>query len=357
MSLVQQPSEHLLEQARMHLPALQKLEKLLEARSRARRNALPEYADFPTVRNTVKAFVDHIEDYDPDRLSKSYHYMGDPPIKVVDDRHVSILRMGELDSHQPLTTMVMTLACESAGKWFADRNIPACFSGSTTQPGSPLSALNTSSATDTGRALPLHKSSAEPVPHAWLDTTTYLQFTSPIRRFRDLLAQWQADSYLRAVADGLIKPGDGAEKIQLSLSRQMVEDFILEEQNFRRVSHTMKSDHHWTFRALFRAFHFKEAQLPETWDVLIIRRVKPESDRHEDDTGVRGWLRPFNLSVRLLKSPEGWEKLARPSSYMPVKLELVDLALGVVFCRPVGGPSDTPHHTGPIQIGPKAVSS
>ncbi|KAK5276742.1 3'-5' RNA exonuclease complex component [Exophiala xenobiotica] len=183
-----------------------------------------------------------------------------------------------------------------------------------------------------------------------------MQFTSPIRRFRDLLAQWQANSYLRAVADGLIKPGDDAGKIQLSLSRQMVEQFILEEENFRRVRPMIKGDHHWAFRALFRAFHFKEAQLPETWDVMIVRRVQP-GQRHEDDTGVRGWLRPFNLSVRLLKSPEGWEKSARPSSYMPVKLELVDLALGVVFCRPVGGPSDTPHHNGPFQIVPKAVSS
>ncbi len=353
----QPPPEHLLEQARMHLPTLQKLEKLLEARARARRNALPEYANFPTLRNALKASVYNVESYNPDRLSKSYHYMGDPTIKIVDDRYVSMLRLSEMDRHHALTTMVMILACESAGKWFADRNIPACFSGATTQPGSPLSVLNKSDATDTGRALPLLKTSAEPIPHAWLDTAAYLQFTSPIRRFRDLLAQWQADSYIRAVADGLIKPGDDVEKIQLPLSRQMVEDFILEEQNFRRVGPTIKSDHHWTFRALFRAFHFKEAQLPETWDVMIIRRVKPESSRHEDDTGVRGWLRPFNLSVRLLKSPEGWEKLARPSSYMPVKLELVDLALGVVFCRPVGGPSDTPHHTDPIQIGPKAVSS
>ncbi|KAK5197785.1 3'-5' RNA exonuclease complex component [Exophiala xenobiotica] len=356
MTPVELPSEDVLAQARMHLPTLQKLEKLLEARSKARRNALPEYADFPTVRNALKASVYNVEDYDPDRLSKSYHYMGDPTIKVVDDRHVSILRLSELDRYHALTTMVMTLACESAGKWFADRNIPACFSGSTTQPGSPLSVLNNSDASDTGRGLPLLKTSAAPLPHVWLDTNTYMQFTSPIRRFRDLLAQWQANSYLRAVADGLIKPGDDAGKIQLSLSRQMVEQFILEEENFRRVRPMIKGDHHWAFRALFRAFHFKEAQLPETWDVMIVRRVQP-GQRHEDDTGVRGWLRPFNLSVRLLKSPEGWEKSARPSSYMPVKLELVDLALGVVFCRPVGGPSDTPHHNGPFQIVPKAVSS
>lgn len=353
---VQDVPEEALKGARRHLLVLQKLDGLLKARIKARRREVPEFANWSMDMFNMNAWVSNVEDYNPNRLFQSYHYLGDPAIRCVTNRTPLSVPYSELENFESLTTMAMNLAAESAGKWFADRNIPACFNGSSTQPGFPLSKLNTMGARER-KLLPITRVSSSPIPHVYMDVKTYLRFTSPIRRFDDLLAQWQADAYLRAEADGLLQPGEDANKITLPFSRAVVDEYVTNEVNRVRALTLIVSKlptSNWTLRALFRAFHFKEAVLPEVWDFRVYNRAARTTD--PDDTGIRGGLIPFHVGAKILKSAEAWETSATRGSYLPVKIELVDLDAMLVICRPIGPPSDTLHCTDPIGITPRQTA-
>ncbi|KAL6253060.1 3'-5' RNA exonuclease complex component [Rhinocladiella similis] len=341
-----------------HRPTLLKLEELVVARIRARRREVSEYIDLEVLRPNLRTTVHYVEKYDPGRLFKSYRYVGDPAITVTHPHDLEISRTTKNEDTWPLTAMLMQLACESAGKWFGDRDIPAYFAGSSPQPGAPLSMLKKTGVFDLERRLPDHINSASPVPHVYLDVASYVQCTSPLRRYTDLCVWWQADAYLRAVANGLIGAGDSAKNIELPFKRSDIEASFVDMARFQRAELTLARVplYVWAVRALFRAFHFKEVKLPEIWDVVVVNRESPSTGVREDDTGIRGWLHPFRIPMWLLKSPEGWEKLVRPGSYMPVKLELVDLSSGTVYCKPVGSPRDTPYHSEPLQIAPDGLS-
>ncbi|EXJ83438.1 hypothetical protein A1O1_07061 [Capronia coronata CBS 617.96] len=350
-------SEQKLQAAREHQSTLQKLQELMLARCQARRRAVPEYANWYITQNDSNAKTSYVEEYSPERLYRSYHYQGDPVIKCIAPRTFEPVRLGEVETMSNLTSLVMTLAAESAAKWFGDRGIPAFFTGSLTQPGFPLSKLNSMDMQENKRP-PLGTYSSTPVPHVFLNTSAYLRVTSPIRRFTDILAHWQADAYLRAEASGLVKPGLDASKLELPYSKEMMDEYIsTDAEKLRSLPYkVMRSPKiHWALRALFRAFHFKESELPTVWDlkVLTLHNV----GKTGEDTGLRGQLLPFQLPTKLLESPEGWEKKARRNSFLPVKIELVDLDEMWVYCRAVGPPSDTYNFKDPIRIVPKRVGT
>ncbi|KAL2401540.1 hypothetical protein ABEF93_006963 [Exophiala dermatitidis] len=347
-----------LEHAREHQSTIQKLHELMLARSEARRRAVPEYANWLITQNETDVKTSFVEQYYPERLYRSYHYQGDPLIKCVAPRVVEPIRLGEWEHSANLTTLVMTLAAESAAKWFADRGIPAFFSGSLTQPGFPLSKLNTMDVQENKRPA-LGTYSSTPIPHVFLNTSSYLRVTSPIRRFTDTLAHWQVDAYLRAEAEGLVEAGGNASHLSLPYPKEMVDEYIeTDAEKLRsllyKVMRAPKT--RWALRALFRAFHFKEAELPEVWDLKVIT-LHDVTATTPEDSGLRGQLLPFQLPTKLLESPEGWEKKARRESYLPVKIELVDLDEMWVSCRAVGPPSDTYNFKDPIRIVPRSVAA
>ncbi|KIW19047.1 hypothetical protein PV08_03337 [Exophiala spinifera] len=352
------PTDDELQHLASHQPTLQKLEELAIARIKARRREVSEYIDLEILRPSLRTTIDYVEDYDPGRLFKSYHYVGDPAITVAHPHDLEISRTTDNEHIWPLTAMLMQLACESAGKWFGDRDIPAYFAGSSPQPGVSLSMLKNTGVFDLDRRLPRYINSASPIPHVYLDVASYVQCTSPLRRYTDLCVWWQADAYLRAVANGIIEPGESASKIELPFKRSDIEASFSDMARFQRAEVTLARVpmYTWAVRALFRAFHFKEVKLPEVWDVVVVNRETPSTGVREDDTGIRGWLHPFRIPMWLLKSPEGWEKSVRPGSFMPVKLELVDLSAGIVYCKPVGAPSGTPYHSEPLRIAPDGLS-
>lgn len=349
--------EETLQNARQHQAALRKLRDLMLARSEARRRAVPEYANWHITQNDVDTKTRYVEEYYPERLYRSYHYLGDPLIKCVAPRTFEPVRLGQVEHVANLTSLVMTLAAESAAKWFGDRRIPAFFTGSLTQPGFPMSKLNSMDIQEAKRP-PLGTYSSTPVPHVFLNTRSYLRITSPIRRFTDTLAHWQADAYLRAEAKGLVQPGADATKLGLPYSKGAVDEYIsTDAEKLRSLPYkVMRSPKiNWALRALFRAFHFKEAELPGVWDlkVLTLHSVPATGE----DTGLRGQLLPFQLPTRLLESAEGWEKRAKRNSFLPVKIELVDLDEMWVSCRAVGPPSETYNFTDPIKIVPKRAGA
>jgi hypothetical protein len=111
-----------------------------------------------------------------------------------------------------------------------------------------------------------------------------------------------------------------------------------------------------TFHALFRAFHFHEAPLPELWDVQI--RAGKDADEaqmkfggeRDDLSGVKGELMPWAVRAVLVNSDEGFEKRVRPGQYVPCRIEVVDPVAKAVFVRAVGPGSHRYTQTDPIRI-------
>jgi hypothetical protein len=197
--------------------------------------------------------------------------------------------------------------------------------------------------------LPPFQCSSTPIPHVAGNVEHYLRLTSPLRRYNDLLNQWQADAYLKAEAEN--------KEVAYPFSLRQVQDLIpffnehQMEAFFARNNETVS----WFLRALFRAFHFKEAELPEIWDVQISKVARKKYS--DDDSRIRGVLLPFKIQVKLLESPEKWEAHTKLGSYLPVKLEMVNLSEVSVSCRAVGPASDDYTVREPIRIVPKAKAS
>ncbi|KIX93207.1 uncharacterized protein Z520_11061 [Fonsecaea multimorphosa CBS 102226] len=355
---LQQATPAEIEKASANLSDLQRLEKLLLAREESRRRSVAVAPDWEVQGSlSTQSFV-HITGsrFDEDSLFRSQQYLGDPAIRITVSRYMRLNRVTEMPQHVTLTALCGDLVAESAGKWFQDRQLPAVFFGSSYAPDFPPSKLN-----NLGRGehaeYPTGKLSSTPIPHVHKSHQVHLWFSNPLRRYPDMMAHWQVDAYLRAEASRVIQPGDPDDKLQLPISKEMVEQFIVEHSPrmyewAREIARTEKR--HWITQALFRAFHFKEAELPEVWDVnvtsILTTRTRP------DDSGLRGVLLPFNVYAVILASNEGWEKGVKYRSFLPVKLELVDLVKKSVVVRAVGPPSETYTQSGSIHITPKTQS-
>ena len=110
--------------------------------------------------------------------------------------------------------------------------------------------------------------------------------------------------------------------------------------------HQKMSYFHWTLQALFRAFHFKEAPLPEIWDVEVADPFKKNRQQFfiKGLSSVAGTLKPFGVLVFLMQTPLGWEQDAQPGQYLPCKIELVDTIQRHIVAKPVGPPTDDRQH-------------
>ncbi|OQU99259.1 RNB domain-containing protein [Cladophialophora immunda] len=355
---LQQAAPADIEKARTHISDLQRLEKLLLAREESRRRSVAVAPDWEVQGSLSTQSYVHITGsrFDEDSLFRSQQYQGDPAIRITVSRYMRLNRVKEMPQYVTLTALCGDLVAESAGKWFQDRKLPACFFGSSYAADFPPAKLN-KLARGEHAEYPLGKLSSSPIPHVHKSHQVHLWFSNPLRRYPDLMAHWQVDAYLRAEASGAIQPGDPGDELQLPISKEMVDKFILEHSPkmyewAREISRNERK--HWITQALFRAFHFREADLPEVWDVNVTSvnstRTRP------DDSGLRGVLLPFNVYAVILASNEGWEKGVKYRSFLPVKLELVDLVRKTVVVRAVGPPSETYTQSGPIHITPNARS-
>lgn len=338
-----------IEHARRYLPILERGMELLRSRLTARESEQKEVVNTPFEQtphpNTTVSFL---EEYRASRLYESTHYVGDPTIKLSGAIQVYKGRWADYIASQSFVAQFMVLAGESTAKWFRERSLPAVYVGSQTDPSYPVSKLNAASVGDLILA-PRAVEKAEPVQHIMMAVEQYIRSTSPLRRFTDLLMQWNADAYLLAEASGVVQGGNPLpDDSVLPHPRAAVADYISYESWIAQSGRAMQadSDKHWAFQALFRAFHFKEAELPEIWNAQIRNQLM--NSGHESISSVKGAskfvgsLHPFNHHVIFMDSEEGWELQATRGQYLPVKIEMVDATRGEVYCMPVGPPTNEP---------------
>jgi hypothetical protein len=349
------PSPEHVEAARPYLPDLELMEKLVEARFAYRRanlkTAPPNWEVGGVMSHQMYHFVWGTEHND-DHMYQSRQYIGDPSIKLKVSRYIRTNRVSEMHKNLTLTALLSDLTGESAGKWFGDRKIPGVFFGSSYEPGYTAEKLNNLKPGERAN-FPTGRLSSTPIEHIHKCQKAHLLFSSPLRRYNDLIGHWNANAYLRAEAEGRVKPGQSAENLDLPFSQEEIKAWMRFESP-KMIEHaetvSASARRHWISQALFRAFHFKEAKLPDIWDVQINGLIN-RSKMIPEDTGLKGLFLPFQQYACILASPEGYEKGARMGQFLPCRLELVDSTHCRVWVRPVGPPSDDFTQQGPIHIG------
>lgn len=189
-----------------------------------------------------------------------------------------------------LVADMMILACEVVGDWCSERNIPAVYRGTewnTTQP-APIESYKAkfdAAVSDEHKFLYLRAWSSSsgvatqksmPVPHRSLGVPAYLQITSPLRRYTDMLAHWQVQAALLHEAhhgrDSLIgSRGDSYLPFSRARLDTLIPNISAHNRDLRRLG--LRSKTHWILQLLSRAFYFKEAELPTVVDVFVIQEL------------------------------------------------------------------------------------
>lgn len=140
--------------------------------------------------------------------------------------------------------------------------------------------------------------SHRPLDHPTLGLPAYCKATSPLRRYVDLYTHWQIEAALRhesATGTSLVGgiASDSDLDTLLPFPRAHVEAFAegaIHREKKLAMAKT-SSMRHWICQALFRAFYFHEASLPERFEVTAV-------DGRRGHRGHRaGWLREWNVKV------------------------------------------------------------
>ncbi|KAF2265514.1 RNB-domain-containing protein [Lojkania enalia] len=308
---------------------------------------------FVVGRCTPRIFESHARPglaWTPPSVDKARFIRGDPIIELTAPKQTSAVTLDI--TARDVVEELMSLACQTAGVWCAERNLPVIFRGTVE---SPFHNLGFSSdqykkevvnpyLQNTG-TLPLniwfkyrdslgraiaHSSS---LPHKLIGAESYVKVTSPLRRFSDMIAHWQIEAALRHEArfGAKLNLADSASTSPtiIPFSHQQIRDAIITLSPRERIIQSTKeySTKFWASQALFRAFHNKEAPLPDTFKVWI-RHVQ-----EFDNDFALGYLADYCLVVWVKKLP-GFD--FQIGDEIEAKLEVVNVFSRVIVVRPVG---------------------
>lgn len=211
---------------------------------------------------------------------------------------------------------LMVIAGDVAASWCSERNIPIPYRGilRNPEPASPpelfkreildpkIARYGHADQSDLLRYMRLvgqAQASSRPLEHPTLGLPAYCKATSPLRRYIDMYVHWQIEAAIRheaATGTSLIGSTDDS---YLPFSRAQVEEYAGGAMHREKTISRGKtlSTRHWICQALFRAFYFKEASLPETFEVRATGGW--DGVRRGHLPGIFLW----NMKVQLKNSP------------------------------------------------------
>lgn len=190
--------------------------------------------------------------------------MPESSIKVKSDDEIIIELLDNHSVSRQLVAEMMILAGEVAGKYAQEHNIPLPFRGQP-QPELPpeeeLLQLPPGPVRSCAlrRCMPRSEIGIVPARHASLGLNTYIQVTSPIRRYTDLLAHFQLKAHLRG--DSLPFSSTQLQEILYSIATSTQEATLVERQTNR----------YWALEYLRRNAN-------EVWQVLVLRWLREEEN-------------------------------------------------------------------------------
>ncbi|CZR50966.1 uncharacterized protein PAC_00841 [Phialocephala subalpina] len=219
-------------------------------------------------------------------------YHGDPTIRIsippVNERGVDLADKGA----KSVVAAMMLLTSEAAARWCHARGIPAIFRISPFNPAKedPLQFYhehvhpsrdenghpNLEVAMQYLRLIGKTQPSTVPGPHLGIGSDMVMQITSPLRRFGDLLNQWQIEGALREEARlGTSLVGNTRDDF-LPYSRARIETMlprIAEREKFIKQG-TTRANREWTLRYLVRAWKYGEDKVPSPL-IFYARSINP----------------------------------------------------------------------------------
>jgi hypothetical protein len=220
----------------------------------------------------------------------SMQYYGDPTIRI------AVAEATSREDYAPQLDLVacfMLTASEVAAKWCHARGIPVpyrvtplnpeknpaeyflkVFQPARDESGLPPLEIQM----EYMRLISAIHPSTTPGPHVALGMDMMVRCTSPLRRFGDILTQWQIEAALLEedrLGQSLV--GNTREDF-LPFSKSRIDALLprlaLRERLF--VKGKQNSERAWTLQFLVRAWHFKQAEIPSPLNVSI-RSVNPDS--------------------------------------------------------------------------------
>ena len=297
----------------------------------------------PITKQSVKVFPPEvIHDTQYERIFRSEHVIGDPTVSVkceLIDQNKVVYR-DQAIKYDPVAGSMM-MASEATALWTTARRVPVIYRHTEVGPNSSLSKLNSLGPHDfyvgfgSGESVDISRNLA-------LSMAGYINITSPLRRYKDLINHYQIDAYFKAQA-GQPEQLDGRDgKIEYPRSRQqLIEAIKRYEDGGLFAKHSRLQLVQWIIGTLYRAFYFQEGRLPEVWDVFISNPVSV-GQSFDAATTTKGVIHALGLVVDIDPSEQGWEKMAKFRQYLPCKVSRVTPGEGKVRCVPVGPPSDEP---------------
>ena len=206
--------------------------------------------------------------------SRFRQYEGDPIISL------EVKPSGATQVNEMVAEFMIT-AGRVAASWCVDRNIPIPYRGIERDPEPRIQpeefkktlvgSKGESGFVEYVRLLGQAGASASPLEHIALGLPAYCKATSPLRRYVDLYTHWQIEAALRYEAKSGTSLLGNRDNSYLPFSWDEVEECantsVYREMRLRQL--TAYSDSHWINQALFRAFYFREAPLPETFIVEV----------------------------------------------------------------------------------------
>ena len=189
--------------------------------------------------------------------------MPESVIKVKDNEEVTIELIDSSRSRQ-LVAEMMIMAGQLGGKYGTDNNLPLPYRG---QPQPELPSEEELLKLPPGptrfcamrSCMPRSEMSMSPIRHASLGLDSYVQVTSPIRRYTDLLSHFQIKAHLRG--EELPFSREDLQEIVYSVSSSSYEATLVERQTNR----------YWSVEYLRR-----NAEC--VWDVMVLRWLREDEN-------------------------------------------------------------------------------
>ncbi|KZF26710.1 RNB-domain-containing protein [Xylona heveae TC161] len=240
---------------------------------------------------------------------------------------------------------IMQLACEAAGQWCSDRNVPMPYRCTVAHPDrqDPADFLQNvlPLLADEAGNVPLGAGlqyvkllraivSTTPAPHMLLGAKRYVKVTSPLRRFGDLLSHWQIESALRYEARGHSLMNNDVDPFHLAYSKLEL-DWRLPRIGTREkmLSRAERNaDRHWAIQLLYRCFYAQEADLPETFEFYVYSKGAAAWAGH-----VSGFIKTLGIDVDMIAAGIGQN--ANVGDWWEVRIRDVDPYLRRVDVEPV----------------------
>ena len=275
------------------------------------------------------------------RKSRTTVYEGDPIVSV----NQTTTGDGLVDNY---VMDIMVLAGEICASWCSERNIPIPYRGLIRNPEPAFSleaykrdVIDPAIEKDGSVSVPDRNMlmrqygragcSSSPMEHILLGVPVYCQATSPLRRYADMYTHWQVEAALRYEAATGASLVGSTDQSYLPFSRAAVEEYaktiIQREVKIKRIQRA--GNKHWIIQALFRAFYFKEAPLPETMKATVQELTNPAGRKY---ALLHDWQQVGTISDSQVVSDNGGLELG---DVLEVKLQSVDTYWGDIHLEPV----------------------